>query len=63
MDTKDTYFNIRVNAEMKEAFKELSLKRGLKMSSIIIDLVRKEIEKEGIQIGKFIDKNQTSLFD
>ncbi len=48
---------------MKIAFQKVAEKKGVKMSVLLIDFVKKEIEEAGIQIGSFVDKNQRSIFD
>ena len=60
---KDTYFNIRVSKKMKIAFQKVAKKRGVKMSSLFINFVESEIEKEGISINNIVAENQISIFD
>lgn len=60
---KDTYFNIRVNQQTKLAFQQVAKKRSVKMSSLFMDFVLNEIEKEGISINDFVAENQISMFE
>jgi antitoxin component of RelBE/YafQ-DinJ toxin-antitoxin module len=60
---KDTYFNIRVSQKMKVAFQKVAKKRGVKMSSLILNFVESEIEKEGVSINNIVPENQISIFD
>lgn len=47
---RDSYLNTRVPKEVKEQFEALARKKGRSRSEYILELVLKELEKEGIKI-------------
>lgn len=47
---RDCFLNSRVPKEVKEQFDKLAQEKGRTKSEYILDLVLKELEKEGIKI-------------
>ncbi len=47
---RDSYLNARVPKEIKEQFDALAQKKGKTKSEYVLELVLKELEKEGIKI-------------
>lgn len=52
---RDSFINTRVPKEVKKQFGALALKKGRSKSEYILELVLKELEKEGIQIQAAAD--------
>jgi uncharacterized protein (DUF1778 family) len=47
---RDDFLNARVPKEVKKQFEALALAKGKSKSEFILELVLKELEREGIQI-------------
>ena len=47
---RDSFLNARVPSEVKESFEQLAKSKGRSKSEYLLELVLKELEKEGIQI-------------